>query len=111
MPQAAEHLAALDALDVRHGVVAGTRSDLADAEAAVARARAEVDRTSLAGAPIVVVSGRMGSGLDDLRSALVDVLRRVPPDPGADARLWVDRVFPVAGAGTVVTGTLTAGTV
>lgn len=111
MPQAAEHLAALDAFAVEHGVVAVTRSDLADPAPALARATAEVARTSLAGAPGVVVSGRTGAGLDDLRRALADVLRSVHPDPAADVRLWVDRVFPVVGAGTVVTGTLPAGTI
>src|SRR5689334_20130950 len=111
MPQAAEHLAALDALGVRHGVLAVTRSDLADPAPALARARDELDRTSLAGAPAVVVSGRTGAGLDELRAALVRVLAAVPvPDPGADVRLWVDRAFHVRGAGTVVTGTLPAGT-
>jgi selenocysteine-specific elongation factor len=112
MPQAAEHLAALDALGVGHGVVAVTRSDLADPGPAVARAAAEVARTSLAGAPVVAVSGRTGAGLDDLRAALADVLTALPPpDPGADVRLWVDRRFTVRGAGTVATGTLPAGTV
>ena len=112
MPQAAEHLAALDALGVGHGVVAVTRSDLADPGPAVARAAAEVARTSLAGAPVVAVSGRTGAGLDDLRAALADVLAALPPpDPDADVRLWVDRRFTVRGAGTVVTGTLPAGTV
>ena len=112
MPQAAEHLAALDALGVGHGVVAVTRSDLADPGPAVARATAEVARTSLAGAPVVAVSGRTGAGLDDLRAALADMLAALPPpDPDADVRLWVDRRFTVRGAGTVVTGTLPAGTV
>nr|WP_300053826.1 selenocysteine-specific translation elongation factor [uncultured Nocardioides sp.] len=112
MPQAAEHLAALDALGVGHGVVAVTRSDLADPRPAVARAAAEVARTSLAGAPVVAVSGRTGAGLDDLRAALADVLTALPsPDADADVRLWVDRRFTVRGAGTVVTGTLPAGTV
>ncbi len=111
MPQAAEHLAALDALGVRHGVLVVTRSDLTDPAPALARARAEVERTSLAGAPSVVVSGRTGAGLEDLRAALRDVLAGMPtPDPAADVRLWVDRVFHVRGAGTVVTGTLPAGT-
>jgi selenocysteine-specific elongation factor len=110
MPQAAEHLAALDAFDVRHGVVAVTRADLADPAAALARARAEVDRTSLAGSPTVAVSVRTGSGLDDLLAALRSVLSSVPTDAVADIRLWVDRVFTVTGAGTVVTGTLPAGT-
>jgi selenocysteine-specific elongation factor len=111
MPQAAEHLAALDALGVRHGVLAVTRSDLADPATALARAGDELSRTSLAGIPSVVCSGRTGAGLDDLRRALVGVLRSVrQPDPTADVRLWVDREFHVRGTGTVVTGTLPAGT-
>jgi selenocysteine-specific elongation factor len=112
MPQAAEHLAALDALGVRHGVLVVTRSDLADPAPALARARAEVDRTGLVGAPAVVVSGRTGAGLEELRRTLADVLAGVPePDPAADVRLWVDRRFHIRGAGTVVTGTLPAGTI
>jgi selenocysteine-specific elongation factor len=111
MPQAAEHLAALDALGVVHGIAVVTRSDLADPAPALARVRSEVDRTSLAGAPTVVVSGRTGAGLDGLRTTLRDVLAAMPtPDAAADVRLWVDRVFHVRGAGTVVTGTLPAGT-
>ncbi len=112
MPQAAEHLAALDALGVSRGLVVVTRSDLADPARALARARAEVDRTSLAGAPTLAVSGRTGAGLADLRATLAEVLRAVPPPSAeADVRLWVDRSFHVKGAGTVVTGTLPAGTV
>lgn len=112
MPQAAEHLAALDALGVSRGVLVVTRADLADPEPALARARAEVDATSLRGIPAVVVSGRTGAGLPELRSALASVLSSVPPpDPAAPVRLWVDRRFHVRGAGTVVTGTLPAGTV
>jgi selenocysteine-specific elongation factor len=111
MPQAAEHLAALDALGIAHGVVAVTRSDLADPAPALARARTEIDRTALAGSPAVVVSARTGAGLDVLRRALVQVLSAMPPpDPTADVRIWVDRLFHVRGAGTVVTGTLPAGT-
>ena len=111
MPQAAEHLAALDALGVRHGVVAVTRSDLADPGPAAARADAEVAATSLRGAPVVPVSSRTGDGLEDLRAALAAMVGAVPaPDPEADVRLWVDRRFTVGGAGTVVTGTLPAGT-
>ena len=112
MPQSAEHLAALDALGVDRGVLVVTRADLADPGEALDRARAELDRTTLAGLPSVVVSGRTGLGLDDLRAALSRVLHDVPrPDPATDVRLWVDRRFHVAGAGTVVTGTLPAGTV
>ena len=111
MPQAAEHLAALDALGVRHGLLVVTRSDLTDPAPALARARGELSRTSLADIPGVVCSGRTGAGLGDLRAALASVLREVPPpDPTADVRLWVDREFHVRGTGTVVTGTLPAGT-
>jgi selenocysteine-specific elongation factor len=112
MPQAAEHLAALDALGVCHGVVAVSRADLADPGPAVARAEVEVARTSLRGAPVVPVSGRTGAGLDDLRAHLVAMVEQLPaPAPEAAVRLWVDRRFTVKGAGTVVTGTLPAGTV
>ncbi|MGW7681729.1 selenocysteine-specific translation elongation factor [Kribbella sp. NPDC054772] len=112
MPQAAEHLAALDAFGVRHGVVAVTRSDLADPEPIAARTRAELGRTALRGAPIVSVSGRTGHGIDELRDALTTLAAALPvADPRADVRLWVDRSFTVHGAGTVVTGTLTAGTI
>jgi selenocysteine-specific elongation factor len=112
MPQAAEHLAALDALGVRHGVVAVSRSDLADPAPAIDRVRAELAGTSLEGAPVVPVSGVTGAGLDQLRCHLVELVERLPhPDPGADVRLWVDRRFTIRGAGAVVTGTLPAGTV
>jgi selenocysteine-specific elongation factor len=112
MPQAAEHLAALDALGVRHAVVAVTRSDLADPAPAARRAAEELRRTSLSGAPVVAVSSRTGAGLDELRGRLVELVRSLPePDPAADVRLWVDRRFTISGAGTVVTGTLPSGTV
>ena len=112
MPQAAEHLAALDALGVRHGVVAVTRSDLADPAPMIRRAEKEIGSTTLAGAPVVPVSAMTGEGIDLLRDHLVSLASSLPaPDPGADVRLWVDRCFHVRGAGTVVTGTLPAGTV
>jgi selenocysteine-specific elongation factor len=110
MPQAAEHLAALDAVGVTHGVLAVTRCDLADPAAALAQARSQLDRTSLAGSPAVAVSGRTGAGLEELRGLLVDMVRALPdPAETDDVRLWVDRCFHVVGAGTVVTGTLPAG--
>jgi selenocysteine-specific elongation factor len=111
MPQSAEHLAALDALGVRHGVLAVTRSDLAAAEPAIARARTEIAATSLGAVEAVAVSGATGAGLDELRAALDRMIRRLPaPDPTAAVRLWVDRRFTVRGSGTVVTATLGAGT-
>lgn len=112
MPQAAEHLAALDALGVTDGVLVVTRADLADPGPALARAREELAPTSLAGVPAVTVSGRTGAGLDELRATLAATLAGLPaPDPDADVRLWVDRSFHVRGSGTVVTGTLPAGSI
>jgi selenocysteine-specific elongation factor len=112
MPQAAEHLAALDALGVRHGVLVVTRADLADPAPVLSRAREELARTSLREVPALAVSGHTGQGLEQLRAALARVAASLPePDPGADVRLWVDRRFHVHGAGTVVTGTLPEGTV
>jgi len=110
--QSAEHLAAVDALGLRHGLVVVTRADLADPEPARADALARVARTSLAGAEAVAVSARSGEGLDDVRAALDRLVASLPaPDADARVRLWVDRSFSVKGAGTVVTGTLGAGTV
>jgi len=109
-PQSAEHLAALDALGVRHGVLVVTRSDLADPHAARESARAQLRGTSLADVDSVAVSAVTGAGLDDLRSALVRLVAALPPpEPGVRLRLWLDRAFTIKGAGTVVTGTLGGG--
>ena len=110
MPQSAEHLAALHALDVRHGLLVVTRSDLADPGPATERARAEIAATSLGTVPAVAVSGLTGAGLPELRTALDRLVDGLPAaDPGPPVRLWIDRAFTVKGAGTVVTGTLGAG--
>lgn len=110
MPQSAEHLAALDALGVRHGLLAVTRCDLADPQAATERALGEIAKTSLGDVEAVAVSGATGAGLDDLRAALDRLVARLPaPDRSAPVRMWVDRSFTIRGSGTVVTGTLGAG--
>ncbi|OBC03102.1 selenocysteine-specific translation elongation factor [Mycobacterium sp. 852002-40037_SCH5390672] len=107
MPQSEEHLAALDALGVRHGLLVISKADLADPAPAGAQASERLGATSLAGAPVVI-----GTDLDRVRTELLALTDRLPPpDPEADVRLWVDRSFTVRGAGTVVTGTLSAGTV
>src|ERR1700751_2353575 len=107
MPQSEEHLAALDALGVRHGLVVISKADLADPGPAVAQASDRLASTSLADAPVVI-----GTDLERVRAELLALTDRLPaPAPDADFRLWVDRSFPVRGAGTVVTGTLAAGTV
>lgn len=88
-----------------------TRADLADPAAALALTREHTAGTALADAPAVAVSARTGAGLDVLLHRLDALAAAYPaPDPEAPVRLWLDRAFTVAGAGTVVTGTLTAGT-
>jgi selenocysteine-specific elongation factor len=111
MPQAAEHLRALEAFGVDHAVVAVTRGDLADPGPMMDRARQEMACAGLRNAEVVAANGRTGTGLPKLRRALATMLGSLPrADPSADVRLWVDRCFTVRGAGTVVTGTLREGT-
>ena len=118
MPQSADHLAAIDALDVRHGVLVITRADLADPAPALRQAALQIAHTSLGqvgsggGMEAVAVSALTGQGLPELIAALGRLTARLPaPDPQASVRLWLDRVFAIKGSGTVVTGTLQAGTV
>jgi len=111
MPQSAEHLAALDALEVAHGLLVVTRTDLADPAGATRAALRQIAATSLGRVEAVAVSGATGAGLDTLRAALDRLVAGLPPaDPAAPVRLWVDRSFTIQGSGTVVTGTLGAGT-
>jgi selenocysteine-specific elongation factor len=112
MPQSAEHLTALHALGVSHGVLAVTKTDLMEADLAVQEALDQIRRTSLAEIPWVAVSARTGAGLRRLRAALDELVARLPDgDPAAPVRLWIDRGFTIRGAGLVVTGTLAAGTI
>ncbi|MFB9319191.1 selenocysteine-specific translation elongation factor [Cryptosporangium minutisporangium] len=111
MPQTAEHEAALDAHGVTHAVLAVTRSDLADPAPTIQQVTDRLRGTSLAGLPAVAVSGVTGAGLDALRGRLASLVAALPaPDATAPVRLWVDRAFTIRGSGTVVTGTLSAGT-
>ena len=110
--QSAEHLAAIDALGLRHGLLAVTRSDLADRRPRGRRSprpdraiqpRRRSRRSSC--------SGATGAGLAELRARARPARRRDPRHrtPTRRVRLWVDRSFTVRGSGTVVTGTLGAG--
>ncbi|MEL7210311.1 MAG: EF-Tu/IF-2/RF-3 family GTPase, partial [Actinomycetota bacterium] len=109
-----EHLRILELLGLRHGLVVLTKIDQVDDDLyALAELDVEehVEGTFLEGAPVVGVSATEGIGMDELRAQLdllVDDL--TPRDPAATPRLWVDRAFAPAGAGTVVTGTLVGGT-
>lgn len=113
MPQSEEHLAIVDVLGAEAGVVALTKCDLVDAAALHAVGREVEERlagTSLEGAPIVACSSATGQGMDELVTAL-DAMVSAAPDPVLDLRPrhFIDRVFTMKGAGTVVTGTLTGG--
>jgi selenocysteine-specific elongation factor len=107
--QSEEHLAILDVLGVAGGVVALTKRDLVDEDAldlVEEEIHERIDGTALSDARVVRVSAETGDGLDELRVALDDLLRKAPTPADERARLFVDRVFTIAGAGTVVTGTL-----
>ncbi|MDA3038062.1 MAG: selenocysteine-specific translation elongation factor [Actinomycetota bacterium] len=112
-PQSEEHLRILELLGIGHGVIALTKVDQVDdelLELAVLDVEEHVEDTFLAGAPIVPVAAPSGQGLDALLAALDDLLILVgPPDDTRRPRLWVDRAFAPTGTGTVVTGTLTGG--
>jgi selenocysteine-specific elongation factor len=107
MPQTVEHAAVLRALGVHAGVVAVTKTDLADP----ARAREEVRALVGEDLPIVDCSVRARTGVEQVRAAIGHVAARLPgarPHDGP-AVLHVDRSFTIHGAGTVVTGTLWSG--
>ena len=113
MPQTREHLAILNLLGISRGVVALTKKDLVDGEW-LDLVRLEVEEllkdTTLAGAPIIPVSSITREGIPELLATIDRLLESTEPrqDKGRP-RLPVDRVFSIAGAGTVVTGTLIDG--
>jgi selenocysteine-specific elongation factor len=114
MPQTREHLAILDLLQIQGGVVALTKIDMVEdadwLDLVEDDVRQALINTVLAEAPILRVSARRRLGLDALSQALSACLAERParPDLGRP-RLPVDRIFTVAGFGTVVTGTLSDG--
>src|SRR5919202_978030 len=114
MPQTREHLDILDLLGVSCGVVALTKRDLVDdewLELVREDVRAALSGTSLEGAQPVACSATTGAGLDELCTALDAALDAARPHPDRGRpHLPVDRVFTLAGFGTVVTGTLLEGT-
>jgi selenocysteine-specific elongation factor len=114
MPQTHEHLAILDLLQIPLGLIVITKIDLINDKDWIglieSDVRAAVKNTILQDAPIVSVSARTRSGLDQLISTLSDILKQKPArsDLGRP-RLPIDRVFTMSGFGTVVTGTLMDG--
>jgi selenocysteine-specific elongation factor len=132
-PQTREHFDICRLLAVRRGITVLTKSDAVDAETLDVvrleveeflrgsfldpnrRAAGDQDPSTArvsGGSPIVAVSSLTGAGLPELKQALIRVAAEVPAkDSTALARLPIDRVFTMKGFGTVVTGTLVAGTI
>lgn len=115
MPQTTEHLAVLELLRIPTLVVALTKTDLVDDE--WVEFMIDEVKGRLAGGPyenaeIIAVSSRTGEGLDDLKAALGRAAKATKRQKASDsARLPIDRVFTIKGAGTVITGTLWSGTI
>ena len=114
-PQTREHFDICCLLGIRHGITVLTKSDMVDAET-LEVVRLEVadflTGSFLENSPIVPVSALKSTGLDELNRQLVRIASQLPArDSDAIARLPIDRVFTMRGFGTVVTGTLVAGTI
>ncbi len=115
MPQTREHFEICRLLEVKSGLVVITKSDLADEEL-LQLVEAEIEDfvagSFLEGAPLLRVSSRTGEGIDNLKKTLARLaLQARERDAGAVARLPIDRAFTIKGFGTVVTGTLIAGSI
>ncbi|MFN2138350.1 MAG: selenocysteine-specific translation elongation factor [Candidatus Promineifilaceae bacterium] len=114
MPQTEEHLAILDLLHVKDGIIALTKIDLIEdpdwLELVTLEVADVMAGSILENAPIIPVSAQTGAGLDLLRATLSSHLAAHEPHPDhGHPRLPIDRVFSLAGFGTIVTGTLTGG--
>ncbi len=115
MPQTEEHLAIVELLGVRRGIPVLTKRDLVDDEwLALVRTEvaARLERSRIPWRAPIAVSALKSEGLEDLKGALVEVAADLTDRPADDFfRLPIDRVFALAGAGTVVTGSTWSGTV
>ena len=115
MPQTREHMEICTLLDVRHGLVVLTKTDLVDEEwleLVVEDIRDFVKGTFLEKAPIVPVSSVTGAGIPEFIKTLDELSAQLPGRPPSSLfRLPVDRVFTMKGFGTVITGTLISGQV
>src|SRR5438045_2047519 len=115
MPQTREHLEILRLLGLRQGVIALTKCDLVDEttrEVVELEIRELVQDSFLENAAIIPTSAHAGLGIEELKKAIADVARQVEEHTGTEwFRLAIDRAFTVQGHGTVVTGSVTSGTV
>jgi selenocysteine-specific elongation factor len=115
MPQTREHLEILKLLGLRHGVIAVSKCDLVDQttrEVVELEIRELVKDSFLEDAPVVRTSAQTGEGIEVLKTAIADACRQVETRTGTEwFRMAIDRSFVVQGHGTVVTGSVTAGSI
>jgi selenocysteine-specific elongation factor len=115
MPQTREHLEILRLLGLQHGVIALTKCDLVDEttrEVVELEIRELVQGSFLEPAPVVTTSAQSGMGIAELKAAIAEACRHVEARKGKEwFRLAIDRSFIVQGHGTVVTGSVTTGSV
>lgn len=115
MPQTREHMEICQLLDVQHGLVVITKTDMVDEEW-LEMVQEDIalflEGTFLEDAPVVPVSSTTGTGIDELVSVLDGLVQEIPErEQGNFFRLPVDRVFVMKGFGTVITGTTVSGSV
>jgi selenocysteine-specific elongation factor len=112
MPQTEEHLQILTYLGVQRAVIALAKSDLGGIDAVMEQIREKLRATPFAHAPIVPTSIRTGEGIENLKDAFATELGTAEPHPDIHKpRLFIDRAFTLRGIGTVVTGTLSGGSI
>jgi selenocysteine-specific elongation factor len=112
MPQTEEHLQILTYLGVRRAVIALTKSDLGKIDSTTEQIRTQLHGTLFAESLIVPTSVRTGDGIEKLKSAIASELAAMHPQRDfGKPRLFIDRVFTLRGIGTVVTGTLSGGSI
>ncbi|HMF14509.1 MAG TPA: selenocysteine-specific translation elongation factor, partial [Gemmataceae bacterium] len=115
MPQTREHLEILRLLGLRHGLIALTKCDTVDEttrEVVEMEVRDLVQGTFLENVPILGTSAVTGEGIPELKAAIAEICRRVEARTGKECfRMAIDRSFIVQGHGTVVTGSVTSGSV
>lgn len=115
MPQTREHLDVLRLLNIRHGLIVLSKTDLVDEEI-LSMAHQEVldfvKGTFLENAPIIPFSAKTAQGVEEIKRTLEDISRQVmEKNQGGIFRLPIDRVFAMPGYGTIVTGTVISGRV
>ncbi len=115
MPQTKEHLAIMELLQIKSGIIVLTKIDLAQEEWTTLmeeEVRESLEGTFLEAAPLLKTSVKTGEGLELLKTTIDDMLVNIPPkDEEGPVRMPIDRAFKISGFGTIVTGTLISGTI